>query len=271
MTVKYVTHPELRRQKLPAKPRQHQGFAAEDLHSKSSLLTKVIEAHWSNSNRSKLGKISKGTSELKRRFIILLKKGSEQSRELKQLSEKLDRLTLAVERGRVLPTSVHAKATRQPQDSNAQVALLQLRDRLAKDDGKTLPKYSSGPVSETIKSDWIANGVLVGSTALRNAWGGRTRQSLDQARNRGELVGLKISGRLWYPSAFLSLPADFVKTICGIQLRVDPVTQVIFWTRKHGALGGMTIAQAFVSNQIQRAIQLAEAFARDYTGADAPA
>jgi hypothetical protein len=150
--------------------------------------------------------------------------------------------------------------------SGAASALAALRKRLNVGDPPAAQAVSAAEVSEAIKSEWIASGQLIGWSDLSDAWGKRSRQSLDQAAQRFELINLKVKGKLWYPAAFMDLSADAVKDVCLAMKNVDPVSKVIFWMRSHGALEGKTLAQAIKSGQLSRVIQLAEAFAEEFTG-----
>lgn len=153
-----------------------------------------------------------------------------------------------------------------PEVSSAAAALEALRGRLAVDVRPEGVGLTVAEASEATKHQWIDSGLLVGWRDLAEAWGGRSRQALDQACDRGELFNLKIAGKRWYPSMFLGLSAESVKAICLALKGVDPVSKVIFWARPHGALGGRTLAQAVEAGQLERVAQLAQDFADEYTG-----
>jgi hypothetical protein len=179
---------------------------------------------------------------------------------------------LLLERGGPTPRAavpfppVAPAVTQSPQVSSAAAALGALRSRLV---GDTQPFGAGLPVaeaSEATKRQWIDSGLLVGWRVLSDAWGGRSRQGLDQACGRGELFNLKIAGKLWYPVMFQRLSADSVKAVCLLLRNVDPVSKMIFWVRPQGALSGQTLAQAIEAGQLDRAAQVAQAFADEYTG-----
>lgn len=129
--------------------------------------------------------------------------------------------------------------------STAARALDALRQRLASRGltGTPLGGVRAAEISAEIKKEWVSSGMLVGWAALAVAWGGRKRQALDRKRQRHELVSLKIAGKHYYPAAFLALSADSVSIICKLLQDVDPISQVIFWARPHGAIGGKTLAE----------------------------
>ncbi len=194
-------------------------------------------------------------------------------KDLKALpAEKNAQVWFMVEQSKLIERFLQATVAPVPAAASAQLvpgavaALEALRSRLT---GEKLPAevgQTTAEVSEATKHEWISSGLLVGSKELASAWGNRSRQSLDQASDRGELFSLKVAGKLWYPAVFMHLSADSVKAICLALKDVDPVSKVIFWSRGHGALGGKTLAQAIEEGQLERAVQVAEAFAGEYTG-----
>lgn len=166
------------------------------------------------------------------------------------------------------PGELRSAVTTEPPLSTAQAALVSLRERLAPQPATAAA--SRAEVSEAIQQEWISSGLLISPGELAAAWGGRTRQALEQAVARGDLFSLKLRGRRWYPAAFRELSAESVKRICQAMKRVDPVPQFLFWNRPQGALAGQTLAQAIHAGKLTRAVQLAEAFAEE-NAADAAA
>ncbi len=118
--------------------------------------------------------------------------------------------------------------------------------------------------SERIKRGLIQDGLLVGSAAFGLSWS-RSRQALEQACARGELFSLKIGNRRWYPANLMGLPAEDVKAVCLLLSGVDPVSQLIFWERKHGSLAGQTLHNALRIGQREAVLRTAEAFACEHT------
>jgi hypothetical protein len=117
--------------------------------------------------------------------------------------------------------------------------------------------------SERVKAGWIQDGLLVGSVAFGLSWS-RTRQALEQACDRGELFSLKIGNKRWYPASFMGLPAEDVKAVCMLLRGVDPVSQFIFWERKHGSLAGQTLPQALQAGKTAAVLRTAEVFAVEH-------
>ena len=112
---------------------------------------------------------------------------------------------------------------------------------------------------------WVDDGLLVPTSELVNAWG-LTRQALDQARERGALIGLKVANRQYYPAAFLELNAEDVASICRALVDVDPISRIIFWQRPHANLDDQTLAQAIQAEGLATVLQAAEAFADEQAG-----
>lgn len=117
--------------------------------------------------------------------------------------------------------------------------------------------------SERVKAGWIQDGLLVGSVAFGLSWS-RTRQALEQACDRGELFSLKIGNKRWYPASLMGLSAEDVKAVCLLLRGVDPVSQFIFWERKHGSLAGQTLPQALQAGKTAAVLRTAEVFASEH-------
>ena len=117
--------------------------------------------------------------------------------------------------------------------------------------------------SERVKAGWIQGGLLVGSAAFGLSWS-RTRQALEQACERGELFSLKIGNKRWYPASLMDLNVDDVKAVCLLLRGVDPLSQFIFWERKHGALAGQTLPQALQAGKTAAVLRTAEVFASEH-------
>ena len=117
--------------------------------------------------------------------------------------------------------------------------------------------------SERVKDGWIQGGLLVGSVAFGLSWS-RTRQALEQACDRGELFSLKIGNKRWYPASLTDLNVEDVKSVCLLLRGVDPVSQFIFWERKHGSLAGQTLPQALQAGKTAAVLRTAEVFASEH-------
>lgn len=117
--------------------------------------------------------------------------------------------------------------------------------------------------SERVKAGWIQGGLLVGSVAFGLSWS-RTRQALEQACGRGELFSLKIGNKRWYPASLMDLNVEDVKAVCLLLRGVDPVSQFIFWERKHGSLAGQTLPQALHAGKTAAVLRAAEVFASEH-------
>ena len=192
---------------------------------------------------------------------------------LERLTDEIRRLRLlllshsGVLESLLRPGGCAANATLVP-ESRATQELEALNERLGvpEDDfGREFPGGDLERGSEAAKAAWVKEGRLIGSNELGAAWG-RTRQSLERARDRGELFNVKIANRRWYPAVFDKLDAEQVKAVCQVLSTLDPVDQFIFWERKHGSLGGRTLPEVLRSGQLKAAVGAAEAFAREQWG-----
>lgn len=62
----------------------------------------------------------------------------------------------------------------------------------------------------------------------------------------------------------MGLPAEDVKAVYLLLRGVDPVSQFIFWERKHGSLAGQTLHKALRAGQREAVLRTAEAFACEH-------
>lgn len=108
----------------------------------------------------------------------------------------------------------------------------------------------------------VADGTLVPSQDFVDKWG-LTRQALEQAVGRSELFSLKIGNKRYYPSAVLNLSREDVSLVCKALGRAEPNEKLLFWLRKHGGMGGKTVAQAIAAGQVERAAQIADDWAEE--------
>lgn len=126
-------------------------------------------------------------------------------------------------------------------ENRAATALSAMRERLGitpETGAKALAAQRQ--VSETVKTEWIREGLLIGSTELSTAWD-CSRQALEQARERDELFSLKIGNRRWYSASLLGLAAADVARVCLHLAGLEPIAKFIAWERRHGSLKGKTI------------------------------
>lgn len=164
---------------------------------------------------------------------------------------------------RLLTTLLQARPA--PGGDRAAEALRDMQQRLGLDPDPVKATDASAALearSAAARQRWIDEGLLVGSTELKNAWH-RSRQALEQAVERGELFSLKINGRRWYPARFTQIDPEQVKAVCSLMKNIDPESQFIFWMRPQGNLGGRTIADALKNGDVQAALRATEAFARE--------
>lgn len=115
---------------------------------------------------------------------------------------------------------------------------------------------------EAAKADWVRSGEVVSAKTLSEAWG-LTPQALGPAAKRGEVFAVVVSNQRYYPIEFLKLDRNDVGTVCKQLVGMDASEQLIFWKRKHGALGGKTVFEVARSRrngpQILKVVALAQA------------
>lgn len=174
--------------------------------------------------------------------------------------------SLAPQHGQVLVPGVAgvAGAPDEGGDSRARQAIhdLELRFGLftAKSDGQLDAEMAHG--SEAVKAGWIRERLVIASEELERAWVW-SRQTLEEACERGDLFKLRISGTDWYPAAFTTLSCVDVRDVCGILRGLDPITAFIFWHSTHGSLRGITLPEALRHGECQAVMHLAQGFASE--------
>lgn len=166
--------------------------------------------------------------------------------------------SLASNAPRSLPQETTDEGNRRAAEA---LADLQVRLGVAPGAGGEPTELDQG--SERVKARWIQDGLLVGSVAFGLSWS-RTRQALEQACDRGQLFSLKIGNKRWYLASLMGLPAEDVKAVCLLLRGVDPVSQLIFWERKHGSLAGETLTQALQAGKTAAVLRAAEVFASEH-------
>lgn len=120
------------------------------------------------------------------------------------------------------------------------------------------------------RQQWFTSGELVPARALADCWGMSVRE-LGAAVKRGEVLALVRVRRRYHPSEFLGLGRPAVVDICRALSSLPPETQLIFWKRRHGALGGRTPADFLGRSgsseaHVRRVVDLAQAWAAESAG-----
>lgn len=114
---------------------------------------------------------------------------------------------------------------------------------------------------ETRLLNWTLDGTLVAGAEVETAWGVK-RQTVDAARERGEIFSLWVKGRHWYPAEALKFERPVLAAICIAFGDINPSSKLLFLLRKHGALGGLTPVQAVISGLLQDVVRLAASWGR---------
>lgn len=112
-----------------------------------------------------------------------------------------------------------------------------------------------------VRSDWVASELLVSSAVLAEAWRCST-QDLDEAEAQGEIFCILVGAGRFYPRDFTRLDAVAVKAVCQRLQGTDAVAKFVFWSKCHGLLDGLTIADAIAAGNLPTAARLA----KDWSG-----
>ena len=116
---------------------------------------------------------------------------------------------------------------------------------------------------EATRVQWVKDGLVVPGEQLAKAWG-LTRQALAPAADRGEIFGVKVGNRLYYPQAFLGIERETVAVICRALGGIGASEKLMFWLRDHGALSGKSVVAALEAGlALTHVERLAAAWARE--------
>ncbi len=116
---------------------------------------------------------------------------------------------------------------------------------------------------EAARVQWVKDGLVVPGEQLAKAWG-LTRQALAPAADRGEIFGVKVGNRLYYPQAFLGIERETVAVICRALGGIGASEKLMFWLRDHGALSGKSVVAALEAGlALTHVERLAAAWARE--------
>lgn len=114
---------------------------------------------------------------------------------------------------------------------------------------------------ETRLVGWTQDGTLVAGNAVEAAWNVR-RQTVDAARERGEIFSVWVKGKHWYPSEALKLERSALKAINNALGDADPSSKLLFLLKTHGALRGQTPADAVIDGKLDDVVRLAAEWAK---------
>lgn len=115
---------------------------------------------------------------------------------------------------------------------------------------------------EAARVEWVNSGEVIPAKTLADKWG-LTPQALGPAAERGEVFAVVVKRQRYYPKEFLDLDRTAVGAVSKALGSLTPAEKLIFWKRPHGALGGKTVHQVLTAGQLDRAAQLAQAWAAE--------
>lgn len=120
---------------------------------------------------------------------------------------------------------------------------------------------STAPLRANLRGEarlvnWTQDGTLVEGVKIETAWGVK-RQTVDAARERGEIFSVWVKGKHWYPSEALKFERSSLAAINRALANVDPSSKLLFLLRKHGSLGGKTPADAVIAGKLDDVLRLA--------------
>jgi hypothetical protein len=108
---------------------------------------------------------------------------------------------------------------------------------------------------------WTQDGTLVPVSTVEAAWGIR-RQSVDAARERGEIFSVYVRGQHWYPAEALKLGRTELAAVVKALGEESASSKLVFLLRRHDALGARTPAEAADQGLLHDVLRLARAWGR---------
>lgn len=107
---------------------------------------------------------------------------------------------------------------------------------------------------------WLREGVVLSSADFA-AQLRVTPDELASLRSRGELLSVDVDGEDCWPAELLRLPLEQASLLCRSLNGCDDVAKLMFFIRRHGALGGQTAAEAAAHGRLADALSLAATWA----------
>jgi len=103
---------------------------------------------------------------------------------------------------------------------------------------------------------WTQDGTLLDGAKIQQAWG-LTHQAIDAARDQGEIFSVWVKGQHWYPAEALKFKREELAEINRKLGEIDPSSKLLFLLHKHGALEGMTPADAVANLKLSDVCRVA--------------
>ncbi|MYM92523.1 hypothetical protein [Duganella vulcania] len=108
---------------------------------------------------------------------------------------------------------------------------------------------------------WIHDGTLLLVDKVEAAWS-VNRQTVDAAREEGEIFSVWVRDQHWYPAEALKFKREDLAAINRKLGEIDPSSKLLFLLHKHGAVGGMTPLDAVANRKLGDLLRLAAEWGR---------
>lgn len=109
------------------------------------------------------------------------------------------------------------------------------------------------------REEWTRDGTLL-SAAEFAARRRLTLMDLVALEARGELFSLEVDDARWYPAELAHMGASDAAALSAALAGLEPTAKLVFLMRRHGTLGGTTVATAIANGGINRVLALAAAW-----------
>ena len=124
-------------------------------------------------------------------------------------------------------------------------------------DDATISAFKRG---EALLRKWTQDGTLIDPESVVDAWA-ISKEQLHSAIKRGDLFVVPVDGKQYFPHEFARFSLADLSRINQALGDADPSRKHIFLMRKHGALNGLTAAEAVEQGQLDDVIRIAHGWA----------
>lgn len=114
------------------------------------------------------------------------------------------------------------------------------------------------PGGRFVMEHWCHDGTLVNAVEVE-----RRRGTALGEIEPDSLVTITYAGVRWFLACVLELRSEDVSRVNRAMAGCMPMEQAIFWLRGHGAVRGLTPAQALQAGSIERVVEVAQAWAAE--------
>lgn len=109
------------------------------------------------------------------------------------------------------------------------------------------------------QEEWTRDGTLLSAAEFAEKRR-LTPTELAALEAEGELFSVQVGDARWYPAELAHMGASDSAALSAALAGLEPTAKLVFLMRRHGTLGGMTVATALANCGINRVLALAAAW-----------